>query len=58
MSKVICGEIYLGIEDQPDGDVWGINQVGLKNRIWSKPCWKIHAMANIYLRFKAPCESW
>ena len=37
MSKVIYGEIYLGIEDQLDGDVWGINQVGLKNRIWSKP---------------------
>jgi len=31
MSKVIYGEIYLGIEDQPDGDVWGINQIGLKN---------------------------
>jgi len=37
MSKVIYSEIYLVFEDQPDGDVWGINQVGLKNRISSKP---------------------
>jgi len=37
MSKVIYGKIYLGIEDQPDEDVWDINRVGLKNGIWSKP---------------------
>jgi len=37
MSKVIYSEIYVGSEDQPDGNAWSRNQVGLKSRIWSKP---------------------
>jgi len=56
MSKVIYSEIYLVFEDQPDGDVWGINQVGLKNRISSKPfCKQIKRTETGWIR-KHSCQ--
>jgi len=37
VNKVIHSKIYLGTQHQPNGDMWGKKQVGLKDRIGSKP---------------------
>jgi len=51
MSNVIYSEMYLGSEDQPERNVRGINQDGLKYRNWSKRFW--NTRKNVRLRSAA-----